>query len=62
MHDNLMEQEKILREKAQRLELIRKENEALEGQIKDADSMLQITKEQRDLRRRELETHKALLG
>lgn len=38
--ESLQEQEKILRDKTQKLEMVKKENEALDGQLQEANKML----------------------
>jgi len=60
--ESQIEQEKILRERAKKLELTRKENEALDDQIKEAKKMHDITVQQREMKQNELDEHKARIG
>lgn len=62
MTESQIEQEKILRERAKKLELTRKENEALDDQIKEAKKMHDITVQQREMKQNELDEHKARIG
>jgi len=60
--ESQIEQEKILRGRAKKLELTRKENEALDDQIKEAKKMHDITVQQREMKQNELDEHKARVG
>lgn len=62
MTESQIEQEKILRGRAKKLELTRKENEALDDQIKEAKKMHDITVQQREMKQNELDEHKARVG
>lgn len=56
--ESLQDQEKVLRDKSKKLDMIKKENEALDEQLQEANKMLQVTTEQRDLKRKELDDYK----
>lgn len=60
--EGLAEQERALRDKTKKLDMIKKENEALDGQLQEANKMLEVTAQQRDLKRKELDEHKGKSG